>query len=141
MRAAGTEKGILVNIEAKRAEPEMFWFNCWAAKELAGPIIFCSQSYGWQSRGMKPAPSDHLRAPQPADLGEALEVTSLATSGEPGGLLVRLAINKSRRHALLFFTANAALEIMSYVVRAATDAHWWDSGTDYELIPCREGQH
>lgn len=107
----------------------MFWFNCWAAKEFASAINFCSQSYGWQFDGMKPSPSDHLRAPEPADLGE------------PGGLLIRLAINKSRRHVLLFFTANAALEIMSHIVRAATGAHWWGSGNDYELIPCREGQH
>jgi hypothetical protein len=118
----------------------MFWFNCWAAKEFASAINFCSQSYGWQSDGMKPAPSDHLRAPEPADLGEELEVTSLATLGEPGGLLIRLAINKSRRHVLLFFTANAARDYEPH--RACRyRCTLVGSGNDYELIPCREGQH
>jgi hypothetical protein len=39
MRAAGTEMGMLVNIETKTGAPELFWLNCWVAKELAAPSI------------------------------------------------------------------------------------------------------
>jgi hypothetical protein len=64
---------------------------------------------------------------------------SLSTSGEPGGMLFRLAIAKSKRPMTLFITVSAALEIRSLVAVAGTDATWWDD--EFALIPSRESQH
>jgi hypothetical protein len=60
-------------------------------------------------------------------LFRAAEVLSLSTSGEPGGILVRFALAKSKRHLTLFFTVDAALEIRSYVAGAGTTADWVDA--------------
>jgi hypothetical protein len=43
MRAAGTEKGQIINIETKAMDPEVLWLNCWVATELAAAINHASQ--------------------------------------------------------------------------------------------------
>jgi hypothetical protein len=86
MRAAGTEKGILVNIEMKQGEACHFWFNCWVAKEMAAAINFVSESYAWSKRRFKPTSSKHLAAPAINDIKAAAQVLSLSTYGAPGGI-------------------------------------------------------
>jgi hypothetical protein len=45
IKAAGTDKGVIFNIETKTGGTEPFWFHCWVSKEIAGAISFASQSY------------------------------------------------------------------------------------------------
>jgi hypothetical protein len=45
MRATGTEKGIIINLETKTTDPEMLWLNCWVATELAAAINYASEHY------------------------------------------------------------------------------------------------
>jgi len=139
MRAAGTEKGILVDIEIKQGETGHFWFNCWVAKEMAAEINFVSQSYAWSKRRIKPRSSKRLAAPTTVDIKAAAQVLSLSTYGVPGGILMRFAIGRPPQDKAVFFPVNAALEISSYIATAATQAAWWDD--DFELIPSRESQH
>ena len=139
MRASGTEKGLLLNLESKDGTAELFWLNCRVAKELAGAINFASQQYGWAKRGMTAEPHDHLKQPQQEDLNSAIDVLSLSTSGIAAGILVRFAVGEPVHHLTMYFPRNAALEILSYVVRCGAEAAWWDDG--FELIPSRENQH
>jgi hypothetical protein len=139
MRAAGTDRGIIVHVQIRDAEAEMLWLNCWVATELAAAINLASEHYGWDQRDWKPAPHDHLRPPRAEDLSGVSEVLSLSTSGEPGGLTVRFAIAKSKRPMTLFFGVSGALEIRSLVAVAGTEAGWWDD--EFALIPSRESQH
>jgi hypothetical protein len=133
------KKGLLLNLETKDGTTELFWLNCWVAKELAGAINFASQQYGWAKRGMTPEPHDHLKQPQQGDLNGAVDIRSLSTSGVPAGMLVRFAVGNPVGHLTLYFPRNAALEILSYVVRCGAEAAWWDD--EFELIPSRESQH
>jgi hypothetical protein len=139
MRAAGTDKGLILHFQIKDAEAEMLWLNCWVATELAAAINYASEHYGWDSRDWKPAPHDHLRPPRAEDLSGVSEGLSLATSREPGGMIVRFAVAKSKRPTTLFFSVSAALEIRSLVAVAGTEAQWWDD--EFALIPSRESQH
>jgi hypothetical protein len=139
MCAAGTEKGLIINIETEAMDTEMLWLNCWVATELAAAVNYASQRYGWDSRDWKPVPHDHLRSPQTEDFSGVSEVLSLATLGGPGGMLVQFALAKSKRPTTLFFTVSAALEIRSLAPMAGTDAAWWDD--EFALIPSRESQH
>jgi hypothetical protein len=138
MRAAGTERGMILNIEAKQGGAEMFWLKCWVAKELAGAIYLASQHYGWSKQRFTPLSSDHLKAPEIEDLTGAANVRSLSAYGARGGVVARLAVAREL-HTTLFFPKKAALEIMNYVVRCGNEAGWWDS--EFDLIPSRESQH
>jgi hypothetical protein len=137
MRAAGTDKGAIFNIETKGGMTEIFWFNCWTAKGLAGAISFASRTYGWVIRGLVPQSSDHLKAPERTDI--ATEVLSSASLGDRSGILVRLAVGQPIRHKLLFFPTRAALELVLAVAQGGNTAGWWDE--DFELIPSQESQH
>jgi hypothetical protein len=139
MRVAGTEKGLLFNFEMKGGHTDLFWLNCWVAKELAGAINVANQAYGWLKRGLSPAPSQHLRPPTTDDLPDGADVISLATLAEPGGMLVRLVIERQPQHRLMFFPVKACLEILSAVGQGGNAAGWW--GSDFELIPRRESQN
>ena len=138
IKAAGTDKGVIFNIETKTGETEPFWFHCWVSKEIAGAISCASQSYGWAKRGLTPRPSDHLLMPARADIATAIEVLSLSTLGNPSGILVRLAVGRPIKHRV-FIPVRAALEVALAVTQGGTVAEWWDP--DFELIPSRESQH
>jgi hypothetical protein len=136
MRAVGTQRGILFIIETKqRGQAELFWFNCWVAKETAAAINFVSQNYGWPKRCFKPTWSEHLETPEIGNMKKAAEVLSISSRGVPGGILIQFAIGRPPKDTAMFFPANAALEIRNYIVRAGSDASWW--GEDFELTPTR----
>jgi hypothetical protein len=139
MRIAITDKGALLNLETKGGDAAVYWCNVWVAKELAGAIGICSDEFTWAKRGFKPAPSDHLKEAEPVDLNSAADVHSVATYGEPSGMLVRFAIGKPIKHRTLYFARNSALEVMMGIGNGGTNAKWWDEG--FELIPSRESQH
>jgi hypothetical protein len=139
VRATGTDRGILVNIETKGGEPQLFWLNCWVAKELAAAINFAAQTYSWSTQGFKPTSSDHLRAPEKEDMKGAAKVFSLSMCGSSGGMLMRFAIGRPPKDRAMFFQPNAALEITKYVARGAVEAAWWDK--EFELIPIRNSQY
>jgi hypothetical protein len=139
MRAAGTHKGAVFNIQVRGRGSEIFWFNCWTAKEMAGAISFTSQTYGWANRGLIAKPCDHLKAPKITDIETATEVLSLSTLGESSGILVRLAVGSPVTYRLLYFPARSGLEFALAVARGGNTAGWWDA--DFELIPSRESQH
>jgi hypothetical protein len=138
-RTAGTDKGIIVNIETKRGKNELFWFNVWVAKEMAAAISFASRAHEWSKRRYKLVPCDHLHKPEVEDLADAPDVLSLSTFASHGGILMRLAIGRPSMHVAMFFPISAALELMNCAVQAGTLATWW--GDDFELIPSQESQH
>jgi hypothetical protein len=133
VRAAGTDKGAVFNIQVPGRKSEMFWFNCLAAKELAATIGFASQTYGWANRGLLASPSDHLKGPEIADIATATEVLSLSTLAESSGILVRLAVGQPTTRRLFYFSARIALEVALAVAQGGNTAGWW--GVDFELIP------
>jgi hypothetical protein len=125
LRIAITDKGAFLNLETKGGE-----LNVWAAKEMAGAISLSSDEYGWSKKKFKPEPSDHLKEPMPTDLEAAAGVHSLATHGEPSGLLVRFAIGNPIKHRTLFFPRTAALEVMIGIGKGGTIAKWWNPDDD-----------
>jgi hypothetical protein len=137
MRAAGTEKGLLLNIEAKQGEVEIFWLNCCVAKEFLSAIDCVSHQHGWVKRRITPLSSDHLKAPKIQDLTGAASVRSFSTYGAPGGIVACFAVARETP-TTLFFPKNAALEIMNYVVRNGAEATWWDD--KFALIPSGDSQ-
>lgn len=140
LRIAITDKGALLHIETKGGETGLYWLNVWVAKELAGAISFSSDAYNWAMRGLKPNPSDHMKEPTPTDLNTAADVHSLATYGEPSGVIVRFAIGNPITHRTLYLPRVAALEVMMGLGQGGTKAEWWNE-EDFELIPSRESQH
>jgi len=140
LRIAITDKGALLNIETKGGDTGFYWCNVGVAKELAGAISVCSSEFHWSKRGLKPEPSDHIREPERADLGSAADIRSLATYGEPSGILVRFAIDNPVKHRSLFFPRTAALEVMMGLGNGGTIAQWWTE-EDFELIPSHESQN
>ena len=139
LKGAGTDKGAVFNIDITRSGTELFWFNCWVAKELAGAISYASQTYGWGKRDLSPKPSGHLRIPERSEVTIATEVLSLSALGDSNGILVRLAVGQPIKYRLLFFPAHVALEIALAIVQGGKVAEWW--GPDFELIPNLESQH
>ena len=137
MRAAGTDLGIVFNFEFKNGDTLVMLFNVVIAKEFAGAINSASQAFGWHKKGMVPAPSEHLKQPTPDDLPSALQVSSLSTYGIPSGILVNLYMpqyGESGATMVFHFPRQAALEVLTYVIRAAEVANWWTPG-DFEIIP------
>jgi hypothetical protein len=139
LRIAITDKGAFLNLETKGGETGLYWLNVWAAKEMAGAISLSSEEYGWSKKKFKPEPSDHLKELEPDDLVSATAVHSLATYGEPAGMIVRFAIGNPIKHRTLFFPRTAALEVMMGIGKGGTIATWWDD--EFALIPRRESQH
>jgi hypothetical protein len=92
MRFAGTEKGVLSNFETKGGKQEIYWLNCWVAKELAAALSSASQAYGRPKRVPPPRPGEHLVQPKRAHLATAIGANSLSTSADPDGVLVRFAV-------------------------------------------------
>jgi hypothetical protein len=140
LRIAITDKGALLNIETKGGETCMYWLNVWVAKELAGAISFSSDAYNWAKRGLKPNPSDHIKVPEPSDLNAAAAIHSVATYGEPSGVIARFAIGNPIKYRTLYLPRTAALEIMMGLGNGGTQAQWWTE-EDFELIPSRESQN
>lgn len=115
------------------------WFNCWAAKEIAGALNTTNKAYHWSKRGLKPAPSGHLKFPLVEDVALAADVISLASFGDHSGVLVNFAIGRPTKQKLWFFPVRAALEVVQIVVQGAGAAKWWDES--FALIPRRGSQH
>jgi hypothetical protein len=139
MRFAGTERGVLGNFEAKSGKQEIYWLNCWVAKELAAAISAASRAFDWPKRVLAPRQGEHLAQPKLAHLAKAIGVNSLSTSADAGGLLTRFAVGHRVRYVTLYFSAPNAHQLMLAIAQAARVAEWWDPDT-FELIPCRESQ-
>ena len=139
MRLSGTDKGILANFETTGGRQEIYWLNCWVAKEVAAAVSHASNSYGWPKRGLAREDNKHIRQPKRVHLATAIGVNSLSTSAEFTGMLVRFAVQHRIRSVTLFLPAAKALEAMLAIVQAGQKAEWWDD--DFELIPSRESQH
>jgi hypothetical protein len=145
MRAAGTEKGILLNLESNERGQELFWLNCWVAKELVSAIESGNMHFGWSRFGLLGGSDDCLLEPKISDLTTAAHVISLATWGEPSGIRIRFVIDRWSQTDLpvkdivLFLPIQAALEAMDIVTQCAKIAGWCSG--DFELIPSRESQH
>jgi hypothetical protein len=136
MRCAGTELGAIFNIGFKTGTSLVIFFNCVVAKEFAAAINAAGQAYGWQKRGMVPAPSAHLAYPEPDDLATAIKVTSLSTYGMPSGVLANFHMPEygdAGATLVFFFPRPAAMELLTYIYQAGELGKWWDR--DFELIP------
>jgi hypothetical protein len=139
MCAAGTELGAVFNFGFKDGQSLVMFFNCVAAKELAGAINAAVQAYGWQKRGLVYAPSDHLAMPTRNDFESAISVVSLSTYGTASGILANFYMPQygdSGATMMFYFPRQAAMEFLHYVFQAGETAIWW--GTDFELIPGKE---
>jgi hypothetical protein len=138
MRFAGTKKGVLGNFETNSGKQEIYWLNCWVAKELAAAISLASRAFDWPQQVLALRRSEHLIQPKPAHLASAIGVNSLSTSADAGGVLVRFAVGHRMRYVTLYFLAANAHQMMLAIVQAAQAAGWWDD--NFELIPSRESQ-
>jgi hypothetical protein len=139
MRFAGTEKGVLGNFETKGGKQEIYWLNCWVAKELAAAISAASRAFDWPKSGLAPRQGEHLIQPKPAHLASAIGVNSLSTLADAQGVLARFAVQHRVRYMTLYFSAANAHQLMLAIVQAGQAAVWWDD--TFELIPCRDSQH
>jgi hypothetical protein len=102
MCAVVTDLGALFNFELDRSGSQLMWFNCWAAKEIAGALNTTNKAYHWSKRGLKPAPSGHLKFPLVEDVALAADVISLASFGDHSGVLVNFAIGRPTKQKLWF---------------------------------------
>jgi hypothetical protein len=139
MRFSGTDKGVLANFEITGGKQEIYWLNCWVAKELAAAMSSASRAFDWPKRVLAPKQEQHLTQPKPAHLASAVGVNSLSTSADAGGILVRFAVGRRVRHVTLYLPAPQAQQLMLAVVQGGQTEAWWDE--DFDLIPSRESQH
>jgi hypothetical protein len=139
MRFAGTDKGLLANFETKGGKQEIYWLNCWVAKEMAAALRAASRAFDWPKSVLAPKQEQHLIQPKPAHLASAIGVNSLSTSADAGGVLVRFAVGHRVRHVTLYLPAAKAHQLMLAIVQVGQTAAWWDE--DFDLIPTRESQH
>jgi hypothetical protein len=136
LTAAGTEFGILFNFGFESDPPQMMFFNCSAARELAGAMNNAARTYKWHEKKLGPLPSGHLENPTPDDLGPATPVTSLSTDSTASGVAVNFYMPVYRGSAttmVVFFSAQAAWQVVASVLSAANTANWFTP--DLELIP------
>jgi hypothetical protein len=139
MRFSGTDKGVLTNFETNGKRQEIYWLNCWVAKEVAAALSAASKAFDWPKRVLASKPGEHLVQPKPAHLASAIGVTSLSTLADTGGILLRFAVEHRIRYVTIYLPAIEAYQLMLAIVQGAEAAEWW--GDDSELIPSRESQH
>jgi len=136
LTAAGTEFGVLFNFGFDSDRSRMMFFNCCAAKELAGALNSAARTYKWNKQKLGPLPSGRLAFPGPDDLGPAIPVTSLSTDSTAKGVSVNFYMPDFRGSAVtmfVLFPPQAAWQVVATVVSAANSALWWTP--DLELIP------
>jgi hypothetical protein len=136
LTAAGTEFGVLFNFGFDSDRSQMMFFNCCAAKELAGALNNAARTYKWDKQKLGPLPSGRLAFPDPDDLGRAIPVTSLSTDSTASGVLVNFYMPDYRGSATTMVARlppQAAWQVVATVLAAANTAQWWTP--DFELIP------
>jgi hypothetical protein len=139
MRFSATDKGILTNFETNRGRQEIYWLNCWVAKEVAAALSSASRAFDWPKRVLASRHGERIVQPKPAHLASAIGVNSLSTLADAGGVLLRFAVGHRVRYVTIYLPATKAQQLMLAIVQGARAAGWWDD--NFELIPSRESQH
>jgi hypothetical protein len=127
---AGTDVGALLRIALKgRSKPVTFFLNPYIALELMIGIFEAGTKFRWWDRDERPK-TKPLPELQRDDLKKALHVTSLATTSEPNGILVKFG----GRETFTFYLARKyGAEIVATLKDIGDRATWWDQ--NYVLLP------
>jgi hypothetical protein len=129
---AGSDRGILLNLEISRGATVMLQLNPVVALVLFTNIHAAAKTGNWWKTELKYRRSGTLRIPNTDDAKTAANVISLTTGAAGQGMLVNLG--GAHASYMIYLPRKIAGELLLGIRMSAEQAGWW--GEDFVLKPC-----